>query len=195
MKKIIDFPILRQTYGYDCGASAIQGVLDYYGIDIREEMIMKISSTNKKGTTIKGLKKVAKYFDLSYTERKMNIDDLKKYVDKKIPVIIALQAWSEDKNKDLEKDWKDGHYVVVIGYSKNRIYFADPSSESKTFLFYKELEKRWHDQDIKGKKIINWGIAIYRFKKSKKNRKWFCIDYWSKKFKPGTLHKKITHMD
>jgi len=39
--KILDFPELRQTFNYDCGAKALQSVLAYYGIDIREEEIIK----------------------------------------------------------------------------------------------------------------------------------------------------------
>jgi ABC-type bacteriocin/lantibiotic exporter with double-glycine peptidase domain len=195
MKKILDFPSLRQVYDYDCGANAIQGVLDYYGLDVREGVIMKIAKTNKKGTTINGLKRVAKYFKIKYKEGKMTTEDLKKWIDKKIPVIIILQAWTKKKNINWEEDWSDGHYVVVIGYSKNRIYFEDPSCERRTFISHKEFEKRWHDKDSKSRKITNWGMAIYRPSKSKKIYKIFLQDFWKKKFKPGFYYNKPQHMD
>jgi predicted double-glycine peptidase len=34
--KILKIPELRQAYVYDCGANAVQSVLEYYGIDIKE---------------------------------------------------------------------------------------------------------------------------------------------------------------
>jgi len=51
--KILEFPELRQTYEYDCGANALQGILAYYGMEIREELIIKSAKTNKiYGTSI-----------------------------------------------------------------------------------------------------------------------------------------------
>ncbi|MBU2236000.1 C39 family peptidase, partial [Patescibacteria group bacterium] len=87
--------------------------------------------------------------------------DIKKFINKKIPVILLVQAWTNIKNVNWEKDWIDGHYVVAIGYDKNKIYFEDPSSISRTHLTYNELIKRWHDTDCDGKKYVNYGIAVY----------------------------------
>jgi ABC-type bacteriocin/lantibiotic exporter with double-glycine peptidase domain len=195
MKKLLNFPPLRQVYQYDCGANAIQGVLDYYGIDVREGVILKMAGTTKSGTNIRGVKKVADYFGLKYKDGAMTISDLKKWIDKKIPVIIVLQAWTEQEKVNWAKDWKDGHYVTVIGYSKKRIYFSDPSCERETFLTYKELEKRWHDRDVRWKKVINWGMAVWRPKSLKKVKRRFCTDFWSKDLKPGFYYKEAVHMD
>lgn len=162
MKKILNFPILRQTYDYDCGACVVQSVLDYYGIDVKEGEIMKLAKTTKRGTNINEIKKVLKYFNIRYNEGKMNTEQLKKCIDKKIPVIIPIQAWSSKKKTNWKKDWRDGHYVIVIGYSKDRIYFEDPDSERRDFLLIKELEERWHDVDIKRKKLLNWGLIVHR---------------------------------
>ncbi|MBU4308385.1 MAG: hypothetical protein KJ566_01155, partial [Nanoarchaeota archaeon] len=56
MKKILKFPFSRQCYNYDCGANAMKSILDYYGIDIREEKIIKIAKTTRAGTNFIGLK-------------------------------------------------------------------------------------------------------------------------------------------
>ncbi len=158
------FPAFRQTYKYDCGAQALQCVFAYYGIDVREEKIMKMVGTNKSyGTHPEGIKKAAKEFGLKYKEGKMNIKMLKKYIDRKIPVIIAIQAWSRDEDPDWENDWKDGHYVIPIGYTKKRIYFEDPLSIFRTYLSNEELEKRWHDVGEEKIKLINWGIAFFKY--------------------------------
>lgn len=193
MKKILEFPELRQVYNYDCGANALQSVLGYYGIDVNEGNIMKLAKTKRSGTNISGIKKVLRYFGLKYKEKKMNIQDLKKHIDKKIPVMITLQAWDKT-NPNWEKVWKDGHYVVAIGYDKNKIYFEDPASEEETFLTYKQLNDRWHDIDTKNKKIRNWGIAISRIASAKPIKNDLCTDY--KKVGKKYLFKKnrIIHM-
>lgn len=160
MKKII-LPQLRQTYGYDCGPKALQTILAYYGIEIREDKIIKESKTTKEGTSIKNIVKIAKKYGLKTISKKMCIEDVKNFIGKKIPVIMVLQAWTEKKDVDWSKDWIDGHYVVAVGYTKDKVLFVDPSSFKKTYLTYKELEGRWHDMDTDKKRYFHHGIAIY----------------------------------
>ena len=93
MTKLMKFPELRQYSNYDCGVNAIQSVLAYYGIDVREEDLVNLTGTTKRiGTPTKGFKKAAKKFGLKYKAGKITIGMLKKYIDKRIPVIISLQA-------------------------------------------------------------------------------------------------------
>ena len=159
--KILTFPELRQTYEYDCGASAVEAILDYYGIDMREEKIMKTAGTTKNGTSIKGIIKALKKYRLKVKSGEMTISQIKRYIDNKIPVILMLQAWTKKKKPDWEKDWIDGHYVIVIGYDGHKFYFEDPASASRTYLTYNELDKRWHDIDTDRKKYIHYSIATY----------------------------------
>ncbi len=161
VNKIIHIPNLRQNYDYDCGVAAVQSVLAYYGIEERSDKIIKIAKTTEKdGTPIKGILGCFKKYGLKTASKKMTIDEVKKYIDKKILVILVLQAWTSKKNVNWEENWDDGHYAVAIGYTKNRIIFEDPSSFNHTYLNFKELEKRWHDTDKDGKKYLNHGIVI-----------------------------------
>lgn len=159
--KILEFPQLMQTYEYDCGAKALQEVLAYYGIELREDLLIKKLGTNESGTPVKRIVQVAKKYNLKCILRKMNFIEVKSFIDKGIPVILLLQAWTCDKNVNWKRNWKDGHYVVAIGYDDEKIYFEDPYSFKRTFLKFDELKKRWHDKDKKGNKYINYGIAIY----------------------------------
>ena len=159
--KTITLPQLRQTYGYDCGAKALQSVLVYYGIEVREDHIIKSAGTLKDGTSIQGMIKVANKHGLKTDSKQMTIKDIKEYIKKNIPVILVLQAWTEKENINWEKDWIDGHYVVAIGFTKDKILFEDPSSFERTFLKYDELNERWHNVDTDGKKYVHHGIAIY----------------------------------
>lgn len=159
--KLISLPQLRQTYEFDCGSKAIQSVLAYYGIEIREDKIMKIAKTNKNGTPPRGIKRVISKYGLQGKSGKMTIETLKKYIDLKIPVLVLLQAWSGQDRIIWKKNWLDGHWVVAIGYTKEKIIFEDPWSIYKTYLKYDELLERWHDKDSSGKKYLNFGIAVF----------------------------------
>jgi ABC-type bacteriocin/lantibiotic exporter with double-glycine peptidase domain len=158
--KQLKFPELRQTYEWDCGAKALQAVLTYYGIEIREELLMKYAKTNSKdGTSISKMQYVLKKFELKFDAKQMTIKDLKNYIDRKIPVIILLQAWN-GKILNYTNDFHDGHWVVAIGYDANKIIFEDPYSFERTFLKSKELEERWHAKE-KDNIILNFGIAVF----------------------------------
>ncbi len=161
LMKILPFPELRQAYDWDCGASAIQSILIYYGIDVRAGLIIKEAGTNHDhGTTPENMKAVFKSYKLKCTSGKITIDEIKDYINKKTPVILLLQAWTRQENVDWKNDWDDGHYVVAIGYDSKRIYFEDPYSLSRTYLSYDDLLLRWHHRDSNGKKYLNWGLVV-----------------------------------
>jgi len=162
--KILTFPKFRQTYDYDCGAQVLESIFAYYGKDIREEKIMKYAKTDSDhGTRVSMMLKTIKKYKFKSVAKKMQIKDLKYYIDKKIPIILLVQAWAGRKKVKWRKDWKDGHYVVAIGYDNKKIYFADPSSIFVTYLTYKELMNRWHDKETipTKKRFVNFGIAVY----------------------------------
>jgi predicted double-glycine peptidase len=159
--KILTLPQLRQAYRYGCGAKALQTILAYYGIDSREDQIMKYAKTSESGTSIKDIVRVAKQFGLKTVSKEMTIEEVKKYLDKEIPVILALQAWTKKKDVNWKKNWSDGHYAVALGYTKDKIIFEDPAIFPRTFLYNDELEERWHDMDEAGKKYFHHGIAIF----------------------------------
>ncbi len=163
------FPELRQAYDWDCGASAIQSILIYYGIDVRAGLIIEKAGTNYDyGTTPANMRAVFKSYKLKCTAGKMTIADIKDCLDKKTPVILLLQAWTRQENVDWKNNWSDGHYVIAIGYDSKKIYFEDPSSFGRTYLTYDELLKRWHDKDKNDKKYINWGLVVT----GKPSREW-----------------------
>lgn len=160
--EIKNFPEVRQTYEYDCGAKALQAVLQYYGIDLSEEKIMRISGTNQKtGTSISGIIKVLNKNKLKQDARQFTLKEIKRYINKKIPVILILQAWTSKKKINWEKDLSDGHYVIAIGYDKEKIYFEDPYSIFRTYLTFKELYKRWHSKKNGKKQFVHYGIAVH----------------------------------
>lgn len=158
--KLLDFPQLRQSFEYNCGSKALQGVLIYYGIEIREELLMKDAHTeSKKGTLIEGIETTLKKYKLEYDSRSMSIEDLEKYLNEKNPVLVLLQAWA-DNDPDYQNYYDDSHWVVAIGYDNDNIYFEDPYAFKRTFLSKEELLQRWH-AELENKIIKNHGIAVY----------------------------------
>lgn len=158
--KWIDFPNLRQTFEYDCGAKTMHAILAYYGINTNEYDVLRIARTTPKlGTSLHGILAVAKHFRLSARIEEMSLEKLKKYIDLKMPIILLVQAWPKHTVKNWKKHGADGHYVVAIGYDKNKIYFEDPYSILRTYLTYKELEERWHGWGD-SRKVLRYNVGI-----------------------------------
>jgi len=150
MDTIINLHIGRQTFDFDCGAKALQIVMAYYGIDIREDELIKELGTGKDGTRVDKMISVAESKGFHVEARQdLSIKDLKRYISDGYPVIILLQAWADRYMtlKDWRNDYEDGHYAVLIGYRKGVLLFEDPSSFRRTWLREYEFLARWHDLD------------------------------------------------
>ena len=164
MIHILNFPELRQVFNYDCGACATQGILGYFGYDVREDNIMKHLKTDpEEGSGWKKIINLLHSYGLRTEHGKIDIAYLIESINNLQPVLIVLQAYPDDIGKvDWAKDYNDGHYVTAIGYTKKTIIFEDPSSINRTYLTYDELDKRWHDIDPQtNTKIEHFGIRVF----------------------------------
>ena len=125
----------RREIKYYCGPASLKIVLDYYGVSVSEKEIARIAgATTKEGASAKGLVKAAEYFGLTaFTKEDCSIDDLRHYLDKKIPVIVDW-FWEDD-----------GHYGVVIGIDKKNIIFRDPSFLKTKKMPLEMFLKVWFD--------------------------------------------------
>jgi ABC-type bacteriocin/lantibiotic exporter with double-glycine peptidase domain len=150
---IIDMPSGRQTFDFDCGAKSLQLILAYYGLDVREDILIKeLASNVSYGTLADNIKAVAeKYGFKVVAKRGMSLGTLKKYIDDERPVIVLLQAWADQYMtiKDWRKANEHGHYVIVIGYKDDKIIFEDPSSFPRVWMTEEEFLARWHYRDIR----------------------------------------------
>jgi len=153
----------RQTFDFDCGAKALQACFAWYGEDVREDRLMReLRTTKKEGTLFDDMIRVSTRHGYRAVSGKMELDTVKKYVDKGIPVLVMIQAWRDKKNnrlRDWLKDWKDGHWVIVIGYTRDKIVFNDPSSIKRTWMKEKEFLARWHDLE-RSCRYENCGIVL-----------------------------------
>jgi ABC-type bacteriocin/lantibiotic exporter with double-glycine peptidase domain len=149
---MINLRIGRQTFDFDCGAKALQIVMEYYGVEMREDELLKELKTSKNGTDYESMIALAekKGFQVLASSG-VSLAELKGFVDQGYPVIVILQAWA-DRYMTLE-DWRasfdHGHYAIVVDYQNRIIVFEDPASIRRTWLSEEEFLARWHDLDPK----------------------------------------------
>jgi predicted double-glycine peptidase len=159
----IKLPSVNQPKTFSCGASALRAIAVYFKVGPNEEnfYINKCKTTSKKGTNPKDILSAAHSLGLQVKAKEnMTINNLRSYIDRGIPVICSVQAWG-DKD-DYPKD-DSGHYIVAIGYTKNRVYFMDPLLKgNRGFMSNKEFLDRWHDEEADGTKYIRLGIALWK---------------------------------
>ncbi|MDP4223798.1 MAG: C39 family peptidase [Bacteroidota bacterium] len=166
--KVFDFPNTRQSFDYSCGPGAVQAVMAYYGKEFRESELIDLLKTDKTdGTLVKEIVRFLNSQGLSVDVKEhMTKDELLRYVDKKIPVITLIQAWGSeaDFNNHYKETWNDGHFVVVIGYTRNDVICSDPALFKKGYIPLQEFIDRWHDYDEGETKTYQLGLAVYGMK-------------------------------
>jgi len=154
---MINLRIGRQTFDFDCGPKALQMIMEYYGVEIREDILIKELGTDKDGTSVDSMISVAEKNGFKvYAATGVSVDQLKHFADEGYPIIVLVQAWAERYMtlEDWKADYDDGHYAIVIGYNGNIIIFEDPSSVRRTWLTEEEFLARWHDVDPRTKRKL-----------------------------------------
>ena len=143
-------PDVRQATDYTCGASVLQAVLAYYGIETREDIIaLELGADPNAGVNPPAIIRVARARGLTAELRQgMTVDEIAAIIRTGSPVLVALQAWSDEPRSTYRDDWDDGHYAIIIAVEQDAIVFEDPSVlGSRSVLSRGEFEDRWHDTD------------------------------------------------
>ena len=134
-REFIDIPNLRQSTGYSCGASALQMLLSYYGVNTREKDLMKELDTNhEKGTDTDDIVKVSnEKFKLNAKRHDdASIKSLLNHIKNKIPTILLIK--SEDKGD---------HFVLPTGTYDDGILIRDPAEIQNSYIPFQTLENNW----------------------------------------------------
>ncbi|MFA6075741.1 MAG: C39 family peptidase [Negativicutes bacterium] len=165
VSNLIKIPKTRQATDHTCGVASLQSLLYYYGIEIREDKLEHALHAEEYAHASDIIKYTCEQPGLTAkSEQQMTMQKLEQYIDKKVPVMVCLQAWPDNPMtiETYQKDWEDGHWVVIIGYDKTNIYMMDPSTLGNyAFVPRAEFEARWHDyEDDLTKPFIHYGIII-----------------------------------
>jgi len=124
---------VKQNHNYDCGAAALKSIAHFYDVPLESEReFIKLCDTSKrKGTHPDDIVAAARALGLrAGLYDHMSLDQLKSTLDKRIPVICAIQAYGEESDYD---EPMNGHYVIAVGYDDRNIYFEDPSLKDSRF--------------------------------------------------------------
>lgn len=66
-------------------------------------------------------------------------------------------------SKAWRANYDDGHYATLIGFSKEVIFFEDPSSFHRTWLKENAFLARWHDKDPHtGERLERFGMVLLK---------------------------------
>ena len=93
---MIDLHYGRQAFDFDCGATALQTVMAYYGVEVRLDVLMEALGTDEDGTDVRDILRTARSYGFEAQGRSgWTLGELKGKIDEGIPVIVLLQAWAE----------------------------------------------------------------------------------------------------
>lgn len=162
---LLQLPLTRQATDYTCGVAALQSIFAYYGDEFTEMPLAKSLKCNFKfGTAYKSIESYAKQQGYSVEIHKdMTLEQLKQLIDKRLPVLCLVQAWAAVPT-DYRTEWKDGHYVVAVGYDEKNIFFMDPSTLGDfSYIPLDEFVERWHDTDGH-ERLHHFGMVIQKDK-------------------------------
>jgi len=151
---LVRVPLVQQSQDFSCGAAATLLLLRYWSVDgyaraDESALYEALHTTRTRGTEPGPIADLLRRCGLraEYRSGDVNVAELERAVSAREPPIVDLQAWS-DHNATWRETWDAGHYVVLVGYDKERLYFADPSRATPggyAFLDRSELDDRWHD--------------------------------------------------
>ena len=138
----------RQTPGL-CGAASLHIVLKFYGINVSEEKLAKLSKTTDNGTEAPEMLDAVRNFDFEgfYLDN-CEISDIKRWLDKGFPVIV---------------DWfstDEGHFSVAYKIDNKNIYLQDPELGHSRAISLDTFSKIWFDfkepkqEDLTRRRII-----------------------------------------
>jgi predicted double-glycine peptidase len=151
---LVAVPVVQQSNGFSCGAAATLSLLRFWHVGEfartpESALYSALQTTEERGTEPEPMVELlrANGLDAAYRHSDVLVEELERAVDRREPPIVDLQAWS-DHAAPWSETWDAGHYVVMVGYDAERLFFVDPSRATPlgyAFLLRAHLEERWHD--------------------------------------------------
>jgi predicted double-glycine peptidase len=164
---LVPVPLISQSAPWTCGPAALMAVLVYFGVfdDAESVLDQELGATPEEGTPVSSMVAVARRHGLGAEARTdLTLEHLEAALARGAVVIVALQAWADGAVTDWRAHWEDGHYVVVVGVTGDRVYVMDPSVRTGyAYLPRGQFLDRWHDYDRQGAQSVVWnrlGIVL-----------------------------------
>jgi predicted double-glycine peptidase len=128
---VLDVPDIRQRDDYSCGASVTMAFGRYFGVgpETLEEWKALLGTTEENSTLPRHIVGALRSLGLTVEERDgMELDDLRGYLSRGMPVIVPLQEYGVPSK---QASFKYGHYVGMIGLVGDQyVVVQDPSADN-----------------------------------------------------------------
>jgi predicted double-glycine peptidase len=152
---LVPVPLVSQARPWTCGAAALMATLIYFGVfdESESRLDTELGATPEEGTRVDAIVAEARHFGLEAQARTgLSFDDLARELARGSVVIVALQAWAAGRVSNWWTNWEDGHYIVIVGLTGDRVYAMDPSVRTGYgYLTREQFQQRWHDYEVEGK--------------------------------------------
>jgi ABC-type bacteriocin/lantibiotic exporter with double-glycine peptidase domain len=139
----------QQIEKYSCGAATLKAVLKHYGDDHDERALIKLVGVDpKSGSSAHQVADAARKLGFNAEPFSFDsIDELKKYTDHDVPVIVAIRSFTRPDQ---------GHFVVATRVDNRSVYVMDPNvAGNRRTLARDEMDRRWRFRDRTGVIITN----------------------------------------
>ena len=127
-------PFYSQTT-YQCGPASLAGVLNYWGVKVSpDEIAEEIYSASARGTLDIDMLFYAQKKGLLATQYKGTIEDLRRNIDSRHPIIVLVGYGFSIIQKN--------HFMVVIGYNDQGL-IVNSGKDKEEFISMKDFLKSW----------------------------------------------------
>jgi ABC-type bacteriocin/lantibiotic exporter with double-glycine peptidase domain len=153
-------PFQETLHAGMCGPASLKMVLAYYGVEKTEAELAELCGTDPNlGTDDLSIKRAAEGLGFNVEiQNKSTFDDVKKWLDKKVPVIVN---WFTRGRTDYDvSEVPDGHLSVVVGLDDEYIYLQDPEIGELRKISRDDFMGVWFD--FESERIESWNDIILR---------------------------------
>lgn len=131
----------QQIQQYSCGAAALKAVLQHWGEDHDEPMLIDLIGVDpNRGSTVEQVATAAR--KLGYQARPHqfgSLAELRAFTSRDIPVIVAVRSFNRPNQ---------GHFVVAVHVDDDRIEIMDPNTPGNwRVISPAEMDRRWQYRD------------------------------------------------
>jgi predicted double-glycine peptidase len=163
--RFLPVPIVSQATSWTCGAAALMSALLYFGVfdEPESQLDVELAASPELGVNPVRMAAIARRYGVDAEIRTgLTLDDLAAELDRRVLVIVAIQAWPSRPVTDWSTAWDDGHYVVLVGIDSGRVYVMDPSVRTAYgYVPRDEFLQRWHDRDsVDGRDMVYQHLGI-----------------------------------